>query len=56
VVIRAGQTWSARYSARKGVRLRCQGVLSTWHKLSPGVAYRAVEPRIDVILIRAVSS
>jgi hypothetical protein len=56
VVMRAGQTWSGRYSASKGVRLRCQGVLSTWHRLSPGIAYRAVEPRNGVILIRAGSS
>lgn len=55
VMIKIGATWSARYSAKKGVRVRCEGAYSVWTRLDPGATYAAVEPTKGIIHLRAGS-
>ena len=55
LAIKAGQTWSGRFSASKGVRFRCEGAYSVWTRLAAGRVYAAVEPEKGVIRIRAAS-
>ncbi|HEX2764342.1 MAG TPA: hypothetical protein VHM92_10960 [Allosphingosinicella sp.] len=55
LVIRTGATWTGRFSAKKGIRMRCEGEFSTWSRLSPGAAYMAVEGRKGLIQIRRAS-
>ena len=49
--IRAGEMWTGSYSGSKTRLMKCEGMLSRWHPLTPGQSYRLTAVEGDMIVV-----